>query len=140
MQDDLTTTLFHQCRECQHTIQRIIEVAGENEAVIFEALILNDELQKILFKYEDMKKPRTFHSEPQPALIPVAVEHEESPRVSKEEALVRKPGRSSRANRSRVDDDMMDDLDEMIFGKKGESTSDEHDQRKHQQKHDLISF
>lgn len=141
LQDDLPATLFHQCRECQYTIQRIIETAGENEAVIFEALNLNDELQKILSKYEDLKQPQTVHSEPQPALIPVAVEHEESPRVCKEEeALVRKPGRSSRAKGSHVDDDMMDDLDEMIFGKKGDCTSDEHDQRKQQQKHDLISL
>ncbi|PKU73025.1 TOM1-like protein 1 [Dendrobium catenatum] len=139
LQDDLTTTLVRQCRECQYTVQRIIETAGENEAVIFEALNLNDELQKILSKYDDLKKPQIVHSEPQPALIPVAVEHEDSPRLSKEEALVRKPARS-RTKGSHVDDDMMDDLDEMIFGKKGESTSDEHDQRKQQQKHDLITF
>ncbi|KAI0529056.1 hypothetical protein KFK09_001601 [Dendrobium nobile] len=137
--DDLTTTLVRQCRECQYTVQRIIESAGENEAVIFEALNLNDELQKILSKYDDLRKPQIVHSEPQPALIPVAVEHEDSPRLSKEEALVRKPARS-RTKGSHVDDDMMDDLDEMIFGKKGESTSDEHDQRKQQQKHDLITF
>ncbi|KAG0502185.1 hypothetical protein HPP92_002257 [Vanilla planifolia] len=78
--DDLTTTLVQQCRECQHTIQRIIETAAEDEAVLFEALNVNDELQKTLSKYEGMKKPRAMHSEPQPALIPVAVEPEDSPR------------------------------------------------------------
>ncbi|KAG0447616.1 hypothetical protein HPP92_028250, partial [Vanilla planifolia] len=78
--DDLTTTLVQQCRECQYTIQRIIETAAEDEAVLFEALNVNDELQKTLSKYEGMKKPRAMHSEPQPALIPVAVEPEDSPR------------------------------------------------------------
>lgn len=139
LQDDLTTTLVHQCRECQYTIQRIIEAAGEDEAVIFEALNVNDELQKILSSYENMKKPHVVRSEPQPALIPVDVEHEESPRASKEEALVRKPA-GSRTKGGHVDDDMMDDLDEMIFGKKGGNSSVDHDQRVKQQKDDFISF
>lgn len=139
LQDDLTTTLVHQCRECQFTIQHIIESAGEDEGVIFEALNVNDELQKILSSYDEMMKPQAVHSEPQPALIPVALEHEESPRVSKEEALVRRPA-GSRDKGGNVDDDMMDDLDEMIFGKKGGSSSDNRDQRKKQQKDDLISF
>lgn len=139
LQDDLTTTLVHQCRECQFTIQHIIESAGEDEGVIFEALNVNDELQKILSSYDEMMKPQAVHSEPQPALIPVALEHEESPRVSKEEALVRRPA-GSRDKGGNVDDDMMDDLDEMIFGKKGGSSSDNRNQRKKQQKDDLISF
>ncbi|KAG0497842.1 hypothetical protein HPP92_002220 [Vanilla planifolia] len=139
-QDDLTTTLVQQCRECQHTIQRIIETAAEDEAVLFEALNVNDELQKTLSKYEGMKKPRAMHSEPQPALIPVAVEPEDSPRVSKEEVLVRKPA-GSRPKGGHVDDDMMDDLDEMIFGKKwGGSSTEEHGPRKQQQKDDFITF
>ncbi|KAK8934907.1 hypothetical protein KSP39_PZI014770 [Platanthera zijinensis] len=94
LQDDLTTTLVDQCRECQFTIQRTIESAGEDEGVIFEALSVNDELQKILSSYDEMMKPQVAQSEPQPALIPVVLEHEESPRVSKEEALVRRPAGS----------------------------------------------
>ncbi|PKA60655.1 hypothetical protein AXF42_Ash006289 [Apostasia shenzhenica] len=139
LQDDLTSTLVHQCRECQYTIQRIIETAGENEAVLFEALNLNDELQRIISKYEEMKRPRVSQSELQPALIPVAVEPEDSPRRSREEALVRKPI-GSRAKGSHADDDMMDDLDEMIFGKKGGSSSEDHGPKKQQQKNDLITF
>ncbi|KAK1262811.1 hypothetical protein QJS04_geneDACA008873 [Acorus gramineus] len=49
---------------------------------------------------------------------PVAVEPEESPRAAKEDALVRKPAGSQGGRR------IMHDLDEMIFGKNGEGTSD----------------
>lgn len=137
MQDDLTATLVQQCHQCQYTVQRIIETAGDNEAVLFEALNVNDEIQKVISKYEQLNKPPVVQSEPQPAMIPVAVEPEESPRFSKEDALVRKPV-GARA-RSGEDDDMMHDLDEMIFGKRGGSSSEDQDPRKKQQS-DLISF
>ncbi|KAJ0968029.1 hypothetical protein J5N97_024946 [Dioscorea zingiberensis] len=85
-QDELTTTLVQQCHQSQLTIQRIIQAAGDDEAVLFEALNLNDELQKTLSKYEQLKKPPVVQSEPEPAMIPVAVEPEDSPRISKEES------------------------------------------------------
>ncbi|OVA02859.1 VHS [Macleaya cordata] len=123
LQDDLTTTLFQQCRQSQLTVQRIIETAGDNEAVLFEALNVNDEIQKVLSKYEELKKPSSVHTEPEPAMIPVAVEPDESPRISKEESLIRKSA-GSRAPRGGENDDMMDDLDEMIFGRKSGATSE----------------
>ncbi|KAK8925979.1 hypothetical protein KSP39_PZI018966 [Platanthera zijinensis] len=137
LKDDLATTLMHQCQQSQYTIQRIIDAVGDDESVLSEALNVNDELQKVLLKYEDLKKPAVVHSEPEPAMIPVAVEPEESPRVSREEILVRKP--AGFQGRSREDDDMLHDLDEMIFGGSG---SEDHDPRKKQQpkKDDLISF
>lgn len=137
LKDDLATTLMHQCQQSQYTIQRIIDAVGDNESILSEALNVNDELQKVLLKYEDLKKPSVVHLEPEPAMIPVAVEPEESPRVSREEILVRKP--AGFQGRSREDDDMLHDLDEMIFGG---SASEDHDPRKKQQskKDDLISF
>ncbi|KAJ8510839.1 hypothetical protein OPV22_001273 [Ensete ventricosum] len=48
LQDDLSNTLFQQCRQSQYTIQSIIEAAGDDEAVLFEALNVNDELQRVL--------------------------------------------------------------------------------------------
>ncbi|XP_008800065.1 TOM1-like protein 1 [Phoenix dactylifera] len=139
LKDDLTTTLLQQCQQCQYTIQRIIETAGENEALLCEALNVNDELQKVVSKYEESRKPPVMQSEPEPAMIPVAVEPEESPRVRKEDALIRKPA-SSRA-RSGGEDDILHDLDEMIFGKGG-STSGNQDPKKKQdqQKDDLITL
>lgn len=142
LQDDLTTTLVQQCRQSLNTVQRIIETAGDNEALLFEALNINDEVQKALLKYDEMKKPTVVSSETEPAMIPVAVEPDESPRAGKEDALIRKPAGSRSAVQGGSNDDMMDDLDEMIFGKKVGGTSESgHDSKKQQSpKDDLISF
>lgn len=137
----MTTTLVQQCRRSQSTVLRIIETAGDNEALLFEALNVNDEIQKVLSKYDELKKPLVVSAEPEPAMIPVAVEPDESPRHVKEDALIRKPA-GSRVGSGGSNDDMMDDLDEMIFGKKGGGTSEGGQDPKKQQpgKDDLISF
>ena len=146
-QDDLTATLIQQCHQSQYTVQRIIETAGDNEALLFEALNVNDEIQKVILKYEDLKKPLVVPQEPEPPMIPVAVEPDDSPRVEKEEALIRKPASSRAGAQVGNNDDMMDDLDEMIFGKKaaaaaaaGASESRQDSQKQHPPKDDLISF
>lgn len=127
-QDELASTLIQQCRQAQATVVRIIETAGENEALLFEALNVNDEIQKVVAKYEELQ-PAVVSAEPEPAMIPVAVEPEESPRhTNEEESLVRKQPSGSRP----AGDDMMDDLDEMIFGKKKNKEDSKKD--------DLISF
>lgn len=103
---------------------------------------MNDEIQKVLSKYEELKKHAIVPLEPQPAMIPVALEPDESlPYFSKEDALIRKPA-GSRVQRLSQDDDMMDDLDEMIFGKKGGDSSEwRQDPNKQQSsKYDPISF
>uniref|UniRef100_A0ACD5YS70 Uncharacterized protein n=2 Tax=Avena sativa TaxID=4498 RepID=A0ACD5YS70_AVESA len=139
LQDDLTTTLVQQCYQSQHTIQRFIETAGDDEALLFEALSVNDEIQKMLSKYEEMKKPTAPTHTEQPVVIPIATEHEDPGFVGNEDALVRKPA-ASRAM-SGGDDDILDDLDEMIFGKKGGgSSSQEGPKRQDPKKDDLINF
>lgn len=139
-QDDLTTTLVQQCRQAQFTVQRIVETAGDNEALLFEALNVNDEIQKVLSKFEELKKP-SVPPEPEPAMIPVAVEPDESPRHAKEDALIRKPAGSRGGGQGGSTDEMMDDLDEMIFGKKGGGMSESgHDSKKQPPKGDLISL
>ncbi|XP_050385159.1 TOM1-like protein 1 [Argentina anserina] len=143
LQDDLTTTLVYQCRQSQATVQRIIESAGENEALLFEALNVNDEIHKALSKYEELMKPSVAHQQPEPAMIPVAVEPDESPVHGKEDSLIRKPAASRGVPHAGINDDMMDDLDEMIFGKKGGSSSEGGQDPKKQlppSKDDLISF
>ncbi|XP_021725824.1 TOM1-like protein 1 [Chenopodium quinoa] len=142
LQDDLTTTLVQQCRQSQFTIQRIIETAGDDEALLFEALNVNDEIQKVISKYDDMKKPSTIPSAPEPAMIPVAVEPEESPRSGKEESLVRKPSGSRGNSHGGQHDDMMDDLDEMIFGSKSDTPTNSgiEPKKPDSAKDDLISF
>ncbi|KAG6402900.1 hypothetical protein SASPL_135114 [Salvia splendens] len=140
LEDELTTTLLHQCRESRYTVQKIIETGGDNEAVLFEALNVNDEIQKVLSKFEEMKTPSGSPKGPEPAMIPVAAEPDDSPAAGKEESLVRKPRSGSNGGNN---DDMMDDLDEMIFGKKSGGTSEAgaQDAKKQQPpKDDLISF
>lgn len=148
MQDDLTTTLVQQCRQSQTTVQRIIETAGENEALLFEALNVNDELVKTLSKYEEMNKPSAPLTSHEPAMIPVAEEPDDSPIHGREESLVRKSSgvRGGFHGGGGSGDDMMDDLDEMIFGKKNgcdSSTNPDHDPKKEQsssKNDDLIRF
>ncbi|KAJ1693469.1 hypothetical protein LUZ63_010167 [Rhynchospora breviuscula] len=73
-EDDLTSTLVQQCHQSQHTIQKIIEASGSNDEFLLEALNINEELQKMLSKYEELKKPQTVQAEPEPATIPVVIE------------------------------------------------------------------
>ncbi|KAL0709622.1 hypothetical protein Bca4012_016600 [Brassica carinata] len=143
LQDDLTTTLVQQCRQSQITVQRIIETAGEDEALLFEALNVNDELVKTLSKYEEMNKPSAPLTAPEPAMIPVSEEPDDSPLHGKEESLVRKSSstRASIHGGGGSGDDMMDDLDEMIFGKKSDGHGDTSSTPKKSSKNDdLIRF
>ncbi|XP_061340620.1 TOM1-like protein 1 [Gastrolobium bilobum] len=143
LKDDLATTLVQQCLQSQATVQRIVETAEDNEVLLFEALNVNDEIQKVLSKYNELKKPAVVPLEPEPAMIPVAIEPDESPRFTKEDGLIRKPAAGSRVGvHGGNHDDMIDDLDEMIFGKKGADTSHRGQDPNKQQssKNDLISF
>ncbi|KAL1547356.1 3'(2'),5'-bisphosphate nucleotidase/inositol-1,4-bisphosphate 1-phosphatase [Salvia divinorum] len=137
LEGELATTLLHQCRESRYTVHRIIETGGDNEAVLFEALNVNDEIQKVLSKYEEMNTPSGSPKGPEPAMIPIAVEPDNSPAAGNEESPVRKPQSGS-------NDEMMDDLDEMIFGKKSGDASEAgggQDAKKQQlPKEDLISL
>lgn len=54
LQDDLTVSLMEKCKQSQPLIQMIIESTTDDEGVLFEALHLNDELQRVLSSY---KKP-----------------------------------------------------------------------------------
>ncbi|RWW21342.1 hypothetical protein GW17_00014511 [Ensete ventricosum] len=132
--DDLSNTLFQQCRQSQYTIQSIIEAAGDDEAVLFEALNVNDELQRVLSKYEELKKPPVVPSEPTPNMIPIVVEPEESPRAGSEDALIRKPA-GSRTKQDRYGN-ILYDLDETIFGMENGSTSENQEPKKKQQQND----
>lgn len=130
-------------------MQRIIETAGENEALLFEALNVNDELVKTLSKFEEMNQPSAPLPASEPAMIPVAEEPDDSPVHGKEGSLVRKSsGARAGFHGGGSGDDLMDDLDEMIFGKKsggdGDSSTDAGRDPKKQQSSsktdDLIRF
>ncbi|XP_045823614.1 TOM1-like protein 1 [Trifolium pratense] len=144
LKQDSTITLLQQCRESQSTVHKIIETVGNNEALLYEALNVNDEIHKVLSKYEELKKKsKVSPLEPElNTMIPVAIEPDESPHF-REENLIRKPSCSRTGVQGLSHDDMMDDLDEMIFGKKGGDASQWGQDPKNQQqssKYDFISL
>ncbi|KAJ9169619.1 hypothetical protein P3X46_017788 [Hevea brasiliensis] len=52
IREDLTVSLSEKCKQSQVVIQRIIESTTDDEAMLFEALNLNDELQLVISQYE----------------------------------------------------------------------------------------
>jgi hypothetical protein len=127
LKDDITQTLVEQCRTSQTNLQRIIQRAGDNDPNLFEALNLNDELAKVLSKYEDSAAP----IQSAPATTPTEVDTSLPPAFDEddlltgggEDALVRNYGQRSQhtplSTTPHGDDKAMADLDEMIFGKRG---------------------
>lgn len=103
---------------------------------------MNDELQRVLSKYEELKKPPEVPSEPAPNTIPVVVEPEESPRAGREDALIRKPaGSRTKPDRYETYDDILNDLDKMIFGtEKGSTSKNQKPKKQQQQSDDHTSF
>lgn len=123
-QGDLTITLVQQCHQSQNTVQRIIESAGDDEALLFEALSINDEIQNVISKFEDIKVHNTIVPiVPERAMIPIAAEPDELPQEGKDDALIRKSSSSTGGSQRKNNDDVMDDLDEMIFGKNANGMS-----------------
>ncbi|XP_065874753.1 TOM1-like protein 2 [Euphorbia lathyris] len=55
IKEDLTVSLLEKCRQSQPVIQRIIESTTNDEAMLFEALNLNDELQQVVSRYEELE-------------------------------------------------------------------------------------
>lgn len=132
LKDDLTTTLVAQCRQSQFTVRKLVEGAGDNEPLLFEALNVNDDIQRVLSKYEEMLKVPTSKSASvsEPASIPVNVEDEASPGAAQEDTLIRSRFSKPLKPHPRLGEDAaISDLDDMIFGKKG-GNSGERDSHK----------
>lgn len=126
LQDELTGTLVFQCRQSQTAVQRIIEGAGDNETLLFEALSVHDDLDKVLRKYESMQtngasdigeSPRNLEG---PAAL-VAVSANDDDDVGEAEGLLRK--RSGTRSTQPDEAQAMAHLDEVIFGKEAASGS-----------------
>ncbi|KAJ7527816.1 hypothetical protein O6H91_16G072700 [Diphasiastrum complanatum] len=144
LQEELTTTLLDQCRQSQFKVQRIIERAGDNEALLFEALSVNDELQRVLSQFEEIfagLAPQSNRSA-EPALLNAQIINDEEAAAGQEDALVRSRPSKPTTAQSLQHGDGLADLDEMIFGKKsgndGEEGSKGSEQKK--DKNDLIVF
>jgi hypothetical protein len=146
LKEELTMTLVEQCRSSQFKVQRIVERTGDADPVLFEALNVNDDLQRVLAKYEEMLKGVTAEQQPaqpaEPALAHVQAVEEEDSHHGAEEAssLVRKrETKPSTPPASAQDDAALADLDEMIFGNKSAEGSNSQKSKK-QNADDLISF
>lgn len=122
LQDELTGTLVGQCKASKLSVQRLVENAGDNDSVLFEALSVNDELDKALAKFEEIKKENKAPGAVQANdLATRAAEEDERADVS--ESLVRarpEVGEKPNAATGQGDEKELAELDEMIFGKKKE--------------------
>ncbi|XP_021770177.1 TOM1-like protein 2 [Chenopodium quinoa] len=101
IEDDLTMNMLDKCKDSQPVLQRIVQSTNDDESLLFEALNLNDELQKIISKFEEMQvsrkpdvqnseEPKEFHSVD--AQSPPLVEAQPPPLV--EATVVNKPKES----------------------------------------------
>lgn len=55
LQEDITLSLLDKCKQSLFLIKGIVESTTNDEATLFEALYLNDELQQIVSKYEELE-------------------------------------------------------------------------------------
>lgn len=55
LQEELTVSILEKCKQSQPVIKRIIERTTDDEAMLFEALNLHDELQQVVSKYEELE-------------------------------------------------------------------------------------
>ncbi|KAL6338210.1 hypothetical protein AAG906_015178 [Vitis piasezkii] len=59
IKDDLTVSMVEKCKQSQPVVQRIVESTINDEGMLFEALYLHDELQRVISKYEEMEAKST---------------------------------------------------------------------------------
>lgn len=55
LQEDLTLSLLDKCKQSLSVIKGIAESTTDDEVTLFEALYLNDELQQVVSKYEELE-------------------------------------------------------------------------------------
>ncbi|TKY62357.1 Class E vacuolar protein-sorting machinery protein HSE1 [Spatholobus suberectus] len=55
LKEDITVSLLDKCKQSLSIIKGIVESTTNDEATLFEALYLNDELQQVVSKYEELE-------------------------------------------------------------------------------------
>ncbi|CAI0385775.1 unnamed protein product [Linum tenue] len=60
IQEELTVSLFEKCKQSQAVVQRLIESTTDDEAMLFEALNLHGELDRVISQYKDMEAGLQF--------------------------------------------------------------------------------
>lgn len=56
MQDELTVSMLEKCKESLPVVQRIAETTTDDDALLFEALNLHDELEQIISRCSEIKR------------------------------------------------------------------------------------
>ncbi|KAJ1416594.1 VHS domain [Sesbania bispinosa] len=67
LKEDLTLSLLDKCKESVSVIKGIVESTTDDEVTLFEALYLNDELQQVVSKYEELEAAQRSEAQPQNA-------------------------------------------------------------------------
>ncbi|KAG4913241.1 hypothetical protein AAZX31_19G151000 [Glycine max] len=60
LKEDLTMSLLDKCKQSLSIIKGIAESTTNDEATLFEALYLNDELQQVVSKYEELEAAQSY--------------------------------------------------------------------------------
>lgn len=55
LKEDITVSMLDKCKQSLSIIKGIVESTTDDEATLFEALYLNDELQQVVSKYEELE-------------------------------------------------------------------------------------
>ncbi|XWS36434.1 hypothetical protein CRYUN_Cryun20dG0085800 [Craigia yunnanensis] len=55
IKDELTESMLEKCKQSQPVIKIIIEGTTDDDGILFEALNLNDDLQQVISKYEELE-------------------------------------------------------------------------------------
>ena len=66
LQEDLTVSLLDKCKQSRSIIKGIVESTTNDEVTLFEALYLNDELQQVVSKYEELEAAQNSGAQQQP--------------------------------------------------------------------------
>lgn len=53
VKDELTLSIVEKCKESRPIVQRIVESAGDDEVLLFEALNIHEELEHVISKYSE---------------------------------------------------------------------------------------
>ncbi|KAF8086336.1 hypothetical protein N665_0629s0044 [Sinapis alba] len=98
-EDELTVSLMEKCKQSQPLIQMIIEsTTDDDESVLFEALHLNDELQRVLSIYQkpDETEKKALSVGEQESSGPKPTEEEEEHPVKQKDEHAEPPGSSNK--------------------------------------------
>ncbi|XP_028758373.1 TOM1-like protein 2 [Neltuma alba] len=75
LKEDVTVSLLEKCRQSLSVIKVIVESTTDDEGTLFEALNLNDELQQVVSKYEELEAAQDSGAQAQPPQVADATKH-----------------------------------------------------------------